>query len=320
MRLPTEIDFHALEVFVLTVELGGMTASAQQLRITQSAVSQTITRLETGLGTALFDRSLRPLGLTPAGRALYERAKKLLVKARAMVDEVREGSNQPIDQITMGMSESFASLLTGPILARHGNRVSRWRIRSGISLNQQNDFLARRCDILITGSSNLEKNPGVDHHDVMDDPFVMILPADWNGPIDPVELGKRLPFVRYTLDQGMGQTIERQLARMRLRLPNVIEVDIIAQQFGAVKQGIGWSITSALCLAAQPEYLAHMRIEPLPRGRFARLVQVVSRTDELADLPRLTADLARDVLRDQVMPDIFRQLPWLEQLTVWHQA
>lgn len=320
MRLPTEIDFHALEVFVLTVELGGMTASAQQLRITQSAVSQTITRLETGLGTALFDRSLRPLGLTPAGRALYERAKKLLVKARAMVDEVREGSNQPIDQITMGMSESFASLLTGPILARHGNRVSRWRIRSGISLNQQNDFLARRCDILITGSSNLEKNPGVDHHDVMDDPFVMILPADWNGPLDPVELGKRLPFVRYTLDQGMGQTIERQLARMRLRLPNVIEVDIIAQQFGAVKQGIGWSITSALCLAAQPEYLAHMRIEPLSRGRFARLVQVVSRTDELADLPRLTADLARDVLRDQVMPDIFRQLPWLEQLTVWHQT
>jgi len=319
MRLPHEIDFHALEVFVLTVELGGMTASAQQLRITQSAVSQIITRLEAGLGTALFDRSLRPLGQTPAGRALYERAKKLLIHARAMVDEVREGSNQPIDQITMGMSESFASLLTGPILARHGNRVSRWRIRSGISLIQQNDFLARRCDILITGSSNLEKNPGVEHHDVMDDPFVIVMPADWNGPTDPVELGKRLPFVRYSLDQGMGQTIERQLARMKLRLPNVMEVDIITQQLGAVKQGIGWSITSALCLAAQPEYLAHMRIEPLPRGRFSRLVQVVSRADELGDLPRLTAQLAREVLRDQAMPDIFRQLPWLEQLTEWHE-
>lgn len=70
LRLPAEFDLHSLEVFVVTVELGGMTASATQLRITQSAVSQTITRLEAGIGTALFDRSLRPLGLTLAGRAL----------------------------------------------------------------------------------------------------------------------------------------------------------------------------------------------------------------------------------------------------------
>ena len=92
MRLPPEFDLHALEVFVLTVELGGMTASAQQLRITQSAVSQTITRLEQGIGTALFDRSLRPLGVTPAGRALYERARTLLSTARRVVDVVRAGA------------------------------------------------------------------------------------------------------------------------------------------------------------------------------------------------------------------------------------
>ena len=61
MRLPPEFDLHALEVFVLTVDLGGMTMSAQQLRVTQSAVSQTITRLEQGIGAPLFDRSLRPL-------------------------------------------------------------------------------------------------------------------------------------------------------------------------------------------------------------------------------------------------------------------
>ena len=57
MQLPPEFDLHALEVFILTVELGGMTASAQQLRITQSAVSQTIARLEHGIGATLFDRS-----------------------------------------------------------------------------------------------------------------------------------------------------------------------------------------------------------------------------------------------------------------------
>ena len=137
LRLPAEFDLHALEVFVVTVELGGMTASATQLRITQSAVSQTITRLEAGLGTALFDRSLRPLGLTPAGRALYERARRLLTTARTVIDEVREGANLPVDQITLAMSETFATLLTAPVLRRFGMRVGRWRIRSGISLVQQ---------------------------------------------------------------------------------------------------------------------------------------------------------------------------------------
>lgn len=318
MRLPSELDLQSLEVFVMTAELGGMTASAQQLRITQSAVSQTITKLEHGMGTALFDRSLRPLALTPAGRALHERAAKLLASARLMVEEVREGAQQPIDQITIGMSESFATLLTAPLLARHGNRVGRWRLRSGISLNQQEDFLARRCDILVTGSSTLEKHPGIDHHDIMDDPFVMIFPGDWTGSVDPSSAKERLPFVRYSLDQGMGQRIESQLARMKLRLPNVVEVDIIPQQFGAVSTGMGWSITSILCLAAQAHLIDNLRIEPLPRGRFARRVQVVSREGELADLPRMAADLARDVLRDQSLPPLMINFPWIEQLVDWH--
>ncbi|EGD58283.1 transcriptional regulator, LysR family [Novosphingobium nitrogenifigens DSM 19370] len=310
-RLPSEFDLHALEVFVVTVELGGMTASATQLRITQSAVSQTITRLEGGIGTPLFDRSLRPLGLTPAGRALYERARKLLTSARTVIDEVREGANLPVDQITIAMSETFATLLTAPLLGRFGMRVGRWRIRSGISLVQQQDFLARRVDMLVTGSNTLEKHPGIEHHDVMDDPFVLIFPRDYTGSTDPVEAAGRLPFVRYALDHGMGQRIESQLTRMKLRLPNVIEVDIIHQQLTTVALGIGWSITSALCLVAMPSLVEHLRIEPLPRGRFSRRVQVVGRAAELGNLAEQTAQMAREVMLTDNMGQLIQQFPWL---------
>ena len=61
MKLPAGFDFNTLEVFMLTAELGGMTQSAKHLGVTQSAVSQIIAKLEAGLGTSLFDRSLRPL-------------------------------------------------------------------------------------------------------------------------------------------------------------------------------------------------------------------------------------------------------------------
>lgn len=300
MRLPPEFDLHTLEIFVLAVDLGGMTACAAQLRITQSAVSQTISRLEEGLGTQLFDRALRPLGLTPPGRALYKRACTFLAEARAIYDEVRESAQQPVDNITVGMAESLATLLTAPLLREYGARVGQWRIRSGISLNQQADFLARRCDMVITGSSTLEKNDGVDHYWVADDPFLLVFPEGYEGTADPAEANARLPFVRYSLDTGMGQRIESQLTRMKLRVPNVIEVDMIRQQLSTVAMGIGWSITSLLCLAAMPEILPRIRVEPLPRAGFVRKIQVVARSGELGDLPQLTADLSRDVLSAQI--------------------
>lgn len=317
MRLPPEFDLHAIEVFVLSVELGGMTATAQQLGVTQSAVSQTITRLEHALGTPLFDRALRPLGLTPAGRALYERAKDLLARARLIVDEVREGASQPIDQITIEMSESFATLLTGPILARFGERVERWHVRSGTSLKQQKEFLARRCDMLITGSNTLERHPGIEHVNVLDDPFVMIFPPGWTGPIEPTQVTERLPFVRYAQDQGMGQRIESQLTRMKLRLPQVIEIESIHQQLTTVALGIGWSITSLLCLATMPSIIGQLRVEPMSRGAFARRVQVVARIGELADLPGRLAEMARDVMRDESLPPVYQVLPWTENLVCW---
>jgi len=314
LRLPAEFDLHSLEVFVVTVELGGMTASATQLRITQSAVSQTITRLEAGIGTALFDRSLRPLGLTLAGRALYERARRLLTTARTVIDEVREGANLPVDQITLAMSETFATLLTAPVLRRFGMRVGRWRILSGISLVQQQDFLARRVDMLVTGSNTLEKHPGIEHHDVMDDPFVLIFPKDYTGSSEPADAAQNLPFIRYSLDHGMGQRIESQVTRMKLRLPNVIEVDIMHQQLTSVALGIGWSITSALCLAAMPGLADQLRIEPLPRGRFSRRVQVVGRSGELGNLALQTAQMAREVLLVDTMTPLLERLPWIEDL------
>jgi len=139
---------------------------------------------------------------------------------------------------------------------------------------------------------------------------VMIFPADHSGSIDPADVAERMPFVRYSLDTGMGQRIESQLTRMKLRLPNVIEVEIIHQQLTTVGMGIGWSITSLLCLAALPQLMPQLRVEPLPRGRFARRIQVVARMGELGDLPGQTAALARETLLDQVLPPLMTNLPW----------
>ncbi len=68
-RLP---PFDTLIAFEATARLGGMTQAANELRVTQSAVSHRIRRLETFMGVPLFLRQSSGLSLTPAGQALLK--------------------------------------------------------------------------------------------------------------------------------------------------------------------------------------------------------------------------------------------------------
>ena len=318
MILRSEFDLHALEIFVMTAELGGMSQCAGQLQVTQSAVSQTVAKLERSLGTPLFDRTMRPLGLTISGKTLFERAKRLIALARSSYDEVREGANLPLASLTVAMSFSLANQLTAPILAGLGNRAERWNIRSGISLEHQDEFLARDIDMLITGSLNLEHRSNVELHPLLEESFVIALPASYSGPLDfdagPIEL----PFIRFSHLTGMGQQIERQIVRMKLGLANVVEVESSHQQLALVAAGLGWTITSPVCLSATPDLLRRTRLEPMPRGRFSRLVQVVARTGELGDLPAQMARICARELRETTFPPLVAEAPWLADQLVWH--
>ncbi len=320
MKLPTEFDLHALEVFVMTVELGGMSQCATHLQVTQSAVSQTIARLEQGIGAPLFDRAMRPMGLTASGKALFARGQALIAQARTTYDEVREGANLPISSITVAMSFSLANELTTPILTELGPRANRWNVRSGISMEHQAEFLARDIDMLISGSFNLEHHGALELHPVLEESFILVFPRDYAGSTDVSAKPPNLPFIRFSKLTGTGQQIEQQIVRMKLKLPHMIDVESAHQQLGLVAAGLGWTITNPVCLAAVPELLRQLRPAPMTRGRFSRYVQVIARTGELGDIPRLTAGVCQRVLKEQSFARIKAEYPWIEDQLRWLDA
>src|SRR5215468_10903328 len=77
-----------MEVFVRVVQLGGFSAAARAYRMTPSAVSKLVTRLEARLGVRLVHRSTRALQLTPEGVTFYERSVRVL----AEMDEAERGA------------------------------------------------------------------------------------------------------------------------------------------------------------------------------------------------------------------------------------
>ena len=72
------IKLNHINIFLTTVELGGFTAAAEKLHLTQPFVSRTIQNLEEELGLYLIIRGTRKFQVTPAGKRLYEEWKNLM--------------------------------------------------------------------------------------------------------------------------------------------------------------------------------------------------------------------------------------------------
>ena len=77
------MDWAGLHAFVAVAEHGGFSAAAEQLHLTQPAVSKRIALLEDSLQSRLFDRLGRQVVLTEAGRLLLPRARQMLAEAEA---------------------------------------------------------------------------------------------------------------------------------------------------------------------------------------------------------------------------------------------
>ena len=91
------------------------TAAAEELCITQSAVSKQVKSLEDALGAPLFLRGGKGLSLTPQGRELYEAARAALGQLASTVDRLLA-----VDRVSVAVTTtpSFAALWLAPKLAK----------------------------------------------------------------------------------------------------------------------------------------------------------------------------------------------------------
>ena len=104
-----------MEVFVRVVELGGFSPAARAARMTPSAVSKLIARLEARLGARLLNRSTRQLQLTPEGCAFYERAARILADLEE-AERVAGVGEQALGRVRVNTSASYFNHVLAPML------------------------------------------------------------------------------------------------------------------------------------------------------------------------------------------------------------
>lgn len=110
-----------MAIFVQVVERGGFSAAARHCKMTPSAVSKLIARLEGRLGARLVHRSTRAFKLTPEGCVFLERATRILADIDD-AERIAGAGETPSGRIRMSTSASYATHVLAPILSEFLDR------------------------------------------------------------------------------------------------------------------------------------------------------------------------------------------------------
>ncbi len=112
------MDWDKLKSFHAAAETGSLTAAAERLGISQSAVSRQIAALEDGLTVSVFQRHARGLVLTDAGHVLHRATREMSMSAQAAAFTLRDNQKTPSGQLNVSAPVTFGSVWLTPRLGR----------------------------------------------------------------------------------------------------------------------------------------------------------------------------------------------------------
>ena len=112
------VKLELYKVFKEVAEAGNITAAAQSLYISQSAVSQSIKQLEGELQTRLFSRNSRGVTLTGEGKLLYEYVRSAMGLLETGEAKLSQTHDLQMGHLTIGASDTVTSQFLLPYLDR----------------------------------------------------------------------------------------------------------------------------------------------------------------------------------------------------------
>ena len=156
--MPRNLDLTALRSFVTVLETGGVTRAAQQLHLTQSAVSMQLKRLEEALGQPLLDRAGRGVSPTSQGEQLLAYGRRML----ALNDEVwsRMTDQSYEGEINFGVPADIVYPHVPGILRRIDREFPRMKVKlvSSYTIKLRELLDAGEIDLILTTENGTPKD------------------------------------------------------------------------------------------------------------------------------------------------------------------
>lgn len=112
------METRQLEYFIALASIGSFSKAADELHITQGALSKSIRALEDDFGSQLVDRSARRVELTPMGEFVLDRAKRLVQDADNLLRSAEVCRSNVAGTLRLGLGASPGTTMSAPLI-RH---------------------------------------------------------------------------------------------------------------------------------------------------------------------------------------------------------
>jgi DNA-binding transcriptional LysR family regulator len=284
------MDTKQLAAFCVVVERRSFSQAADQLGVTQPAVSLQIRSLEQRLGQQLLDRSGRRVEPTEAGMRLYRGAQRLLALEEQILQELGDDAEGELTgRLEIGGSTGPGGSVLPVVLAEFQQLNPQVHVALSVSDSHTvvEQVARRELELGVVGVSG--RHRGITFEPFYRDEVVLAVPADHERAGKTMSLAqlKKEPLVLMQEGAGVRQMIDDALRELGVRLRDLnvrLELGLQESARAAVLGGFGATFISRIAIESDVDAgtLALVRVEGLEPAREIQLARATGRAETRA--------------------------------------
>ncbi|MDP9603771.1 LysR family transcriptional regulator [Variovorax sp. NFACC27] len=267
-----------LRAFLAVYQLKKLSAAAQRLFVTQSAVSMLIRQLEEGLDTRLFDRTTRSLKATAAAEQMMMTVERILRDVDSLSNDFRELATLERGRVTLAITPTLAAFLLPDAMRAFNEQHPGVRVLVNDCAPDQ--FVSRIIGEHVDFGIGTPERPGPevevqrlmrDHLAVVcrdDHPLAKARVVRWS------DLGGH-PVITVRPGYGVRPLIDGTAAEAGVALDVVNEVSFLSTAIWMTAAGMGASIMPSAFARAEAD--PSLVIKVLSSPRVARDISIVTK-------------------------------------------
>lgn len=222
-------DFR-LTVFYTVAKRLSFSKAAEELYISQPAVTKHIRELEQQYNNKLFDRKGNKIELTPAGEILLNHTEELFIIYRAVDFDMNALLQKHPGSLNLGASTTISQYIIAPILAGFKKKFQEIEIKLITGNTEQIEKALTDKEIALGIVEGRSKNQEISYSEFIKDEIVLVChknhPLAKSGKIEPSVLPAQHFVVR---EQGSGtrQVVDQALKTVGLRVSDLpVEIQL----------------------------------------------------------------------------------------------
>lgn len=208
------MEWQQLEYFQALAKHQNFTKAADELALTQSALSRSIAKLEEELGVPLFDRKVRGVTLNQYGEILLPYVNRVIQEINQAKQEIRDLDNPYQGTISLAFIHTLGSSFVPDLISVFREKYPgiQFQLTQDSTRKIMNLLEAGEIDLGLCSPNEQMKNKYIESVVAIDEPLYLIVPKQHRfAERTKIELEEVAyePFVSYKHESGIREVIEK---------------------------------------------------------------------------------------------------------------